>query len=159
MVKLSCLALASWMLGIVPPALADDASRLAGVWQVNTVELEYQASAVKEYPRGKSPTGFLIFTPDGRVTALLTNEGRKAPATDQDRSDLFNTMVAYSGKYRIEGDKWIAKVDVAWNPALLGTEQARTFRFVGERLQEITPWVPRGDRGMARSTLTWERAK
>jgi hypothetical protein len=104
-------------------------------------------------------TGYLIFTPDGRVTALLTNEARKAPATDQDRVDLFNTMVAYTGKYRIEGDKWIAKVDVAWNPALLGTEQTRTFRFQGDRLQETNPWSALPEKGMARAVLTWERAK
>ena len=35
-------------------------------------------------------------------------------------------MVAYTGTYRVEGNKWITKVDVAANPALLGTEQARS---------------------------------
>ena len=88
-----------------------------------------------------------------------SNEGRKAPTTDQDRADLFNTMVTYTGKYHIDGDKWIAKVDVAWNPALLRTEQTRTFRFQGDRLQEINPWAALPEKGMARAVLTWERAK
>ena len=25
--------------------------------------------------------------------------------------------------YRLEGDKWITKVDVAWSPEFVGTEQ------------------------------------
>jgi hypothetical protein len=159
MIKISWLVMALTLLVAAKPVVADDRDKLLGVWQVVSVEREFQASAEKEYPRGKNPTGVLIFTADGRVTALLTNEARKPPTTDQDRADLFNTMVAYTGKYRIEGDKWIAKVDVAWNPAFLGTEQARTFRFQGDRLQEITPWSALPEKGVARAVLTWERAK
>ena len=47
---------------------------------------------------------------------VLTSESRKPPQTVQDRADLLNGMAAYTGIYRIEGDKWITKVDVAWNP-------------------------------------------
>jgi hypothetical protein len=47
---------------------------------------------------------------------VLTGEGRKPPQNVQDRADLLNSMVAYTGMYRLEGDKWITKVDVAWNP-------------------------------------------
>jgi hypothetical protein len=93
------------------------------------------------------------------MMVVLTNEGRKAPKTDQDRADLFNSMVAYTGMYRIEDDKWITKVDVSGNPALVGTEQARFFRVNGDRLQEITQWTPRPEKGMGRTVITWERAK
>ena len=47
---------------------------------------------------------------------VLTGEGRKAAKTIQDRAELLNSLVAYTGMYRVEGDKWITKVDVAWNP-------------------------------------------
>lgn len=153
------IAVTAALLAAATPGMANDPAKLIGVWQVVSYEMEYQATGAKEYTRGRNPTGYLIFTPDERVTAVLTDEGRKAPATDQDRAGLFNTMVAYTGKYRIDGDKWIAKVDVAWNPALLGTEQVRTFRFDQDNLQEITPWSPRGDKGMGRAVITWARAK
>ena len=93
---------------------------------------------------------------------MPTGEGRKAPNTDQDRADLLKSMVAYTGMYRIEGDKWITKVDVSGNPAWVGTEQARFFRFDGNRLQESTPfvkWAARPEKGMVRFVLTWEQAK
>ena len=71
-------------------------------------------------------------------------------------------MVAYTGIYRVEGDKWITKVDVAANPAWVGTEQTRFFRVDGDRLQEMTPvmqWAARPEKGMVRFILTYEREK
>ena len=68
-------------------------------------------------------------------------------------------LVAYTGGYRVEGDRWITKVDVAANPAWAGTEQARAFRVTGDRLQEISPWMARPDGRMARGVITYERSK
>ena len=93
------------------------------------------------------------------MMVLLTGEGRKAPNTDQDRAELLKSMVAYTGMYRVEGDKWITTVDVSANPAWVGTEQTRSFRVTGDRLQEMTAWAARPDNRMARAILTYERAK
>lgn len=153
------LAIAALFFMTGQPGFADDRGKLLGIWRLAAFEVEYQATSAREYPRGKNPTGFITFTPEGRMTVLLTDEGRKAPKTDQDRSDLFASMVAYTGMYRIEGEKWMAKVDVSANPALVGTEQTRSFRIDGDRLQEITQWTARGEKGMGRAVITWERTK
>ena len=111
---------------------------------------------------GQKPTGYATFTPEGRVFFVLTGEGRKAAKTIQDRAELLGSLVAYTGVYRLEGDKWITKVDVAWNPEWVGTEQARVFKVEGERLQVVTPWrvMPNWpEKGMQRSLVTFERAK
>jgi hypothetical protein len=79
-----------------------------------------------------------------------------------DRADLLKSLVAYTGIYRIEGDKWITNVDVSANPAWVGTEQTRFFRVDGERLQESTAAMQlpaRPEKGMVRFVLMWERAK
>ena len=159
MLELKWLVLLSSFLVALQPSFADERAKVLGVWRLVSFELEFQATGEREHVRGKNPTGFIIFTPEGRMMVVLTNEGRKAPKTDQDRADLFNAMVAYTGLYRIEGDKWITKVDVSGNPALLGTEQARFFRVDGDRLQEMTAWTPRSGKGMGRAVITWERAK
>lgn len=94
--------------------------------------------------------------------AILTGEERKAPKTDQDRADLLKSMFAYTGMYRLEGDKWITKVDVAWNPEWVDTEQVRFFRVDGNCLQVISSWaqeVLRPERGIVRGIITFERAK
>jgi hypothetical protein len=43
--------------------------------------------------------------------AILTGEGRKAPKTYQNRADLLKSMFAYTGMYRVDGDKWLTKVE------------------------------------------------
>ena len=93
------------------------------------------------------------------MAVVITGEGRKAPTTDTDRVELFNSLVAYTGKYRVEGDNWITTVDVSANPAWVGTEQTRSFRVSGDRLQEMTAWFARPDNRIARAVITYERTK
>jgi len=159
MVKFKWLVVLVLFLIAVQPIFADDRALIVGIWRLVSFEQEYQATGEKVHPRGKNPTGYIIFTPEGRMMVMLTDEGRKAAKTDQDRSDLFKSIVAYTGIYRIEGDKWITKVDVSGNPALVGTEQTRSFRVTGDRLQEIAPWRTRPDKKIARAIITYERAK
>jgi hypothetical protein len=146
----------------VQPSFADDRAKLLGIWRLDSFEVESKATGEKEPILGKNPTGYIIFTPEGRFMAILTGEGRKVPKTDQDRADLLKSMYAYTGMYRIEGDKWITKVDVSSNPEWIGTEQERFFRIDGKRLQVLTMWMinpNRPEKGMGRGVLTFERAK
>ncbi len=142
----------------IQTSFADDRAKLLGAWRLVSYEMEVQASGAREDPLGKNPSGYILFTAEGRMMVVLTGEGRKAPNTDQDRADLLKSLVAYTGIYRIEGDKWITKVDVSANPAWVGTEQVRSFRLEGDRLQESTSAMNRPDKGMVRFILTWERA-
>lgn len=96
------------------------------------------------------------------MMTVITAEGRKEPKTDQDRADLLKSMFAYTGMYRLEGDKFITKVDVSWNPAWVGTEQTRFFKLDGNRLHIISAWVQataRPEKGIGRAIITWERVK
>jgi hypothetical protein len=153
------------MMGILNAAqlaFADDSTKIIGIWKLVSFEAEFQATGEREPAMGKNPTGYVIFTPEGRMMAILTAEGRKASKTDQDRADLWKSMFAYTGMYRFEGDKWITKVDVSWNPAWVGTDQVRFFKFDGDRLQVISMWVQstiRPGKGMGRGIITLERAK
>jgi hypothetical protein len=146
----------------VQPSFGADRPQILGVWKLASYNVEIQATGQKEPPMGKNPTGYVIFTPEGRVFFVLTGEGRKAAKTVQERADLLGSLVAYTGTYRLEGDQWITKVEVAWNPEWVGTEQTRFFKVDGERLQVLTPWrvMPNWpEKGMTRSIITFERAK
>lgn len=141
---------------------AQDSGRVVGLWKLVSYEVEVQATGEKGPVMGQNPAGYANFLPEGRVLFILTGEARKAGKSDQERAKLLDTLIAYSGMYRIEGNRWITKVDVAWNPEWVGTEQARTFRIDGDRLQVMTPWrvMPNwADKGMTRSIVTFERAK
>ncbi|MDK2124840.1 lipocalin-like domain-containing protein [Parachitinimonas caeni] len=142
-------------------AWADDKTAIQGIWKLAAYEVEVQSSGEKFPPMGKNPSGYAIFTPQERVSFILTGDGRKAGKTAEEKAALLDTLVAYSGKYRIEGDKWITKVEVAWNPEWVGTEQSRTFKITDNRLQVLTPWrvMPNwADKGMTRSIVTFERS-
>ncbi len=69
-------------------------------------------------------------------------------------------MLAYSGPYRIEGDKFVTSVDVAWHPSWVGTEQVRHIRFVDDTLEITTPQqtMPLYGKRQGRGVLMWRRA-
>ena len=138
---------------------SDASARILGVWKLVSFEAEIQATGQKESVMGQNPTEFAIFT-QTRALFLLTGEARKPAKTVQERADLLNTLVAYTGTYRLEGEEWITNLDVAWNPEWIGTEQKRFFKLEGDRLQVLTTWGVHPnwpDKGMTRRILTFER--
>lgn len=135
-------------------------STLVGTWRLVSFEMEIQGKPDKILLMGKSPVGYLSFMPDGRMAVVITAEGRKPATSDAERAALYNSLVAYAGRYRIEGDKWVTIVEASANPAWVGTEQPRTFRLAGDTLHESTPWFPRAaDQTMARVSNAYERVK
>ena len=155
LVALFCIALA------VGPAAADDRANLIGTWKLTGGEVEFQDTGERRPLYGADRIGYIIFTPEGRMMGMIEGDGRKAPQTDEDRVRLFRTMFAYSGLYRLEGDKWIMAVDIAWNPAWIGTDQVRFYKLEGDRLLVNTPWGPSPTLPgkTTRVFLTWTRVK
>ena len=110
---------------------------------------------------GEHPNGWLILTPAGRWIVVQTAEGRKAPQTDEDRSAAFRSMLAYCGKYRVDGQKIVVDVDIAWDESWCGTEQIRFFNIENNRLHiEAAPqrYANLGDKVM-RAVLIWQRVE
>lgn len=101
------LAAIFFILFCTVPALADETQRLVGVWKLQTYDYEFQDTGERIAPFGTHPNGIGIFTAEGRTMGILTAEGRKVPKTDADRVEAFRSLVAYSGTYRLEEDRWI----------------------------------------------------
>ena len=69
---------------------------------------------------------------------------------------------AYTGHYRVEGDRLTTKVDVAWNEAWRGTDQVRFFQVQGDKLfieSAALASVNYPEMGQVRGILEWERSK
>lgn len=142
-------------------AHAQEIQPLVGVWKLISYDLEFKDGGPSRKLFGEDPPGYLIFTASGRMMAVLEAAGRKPAATDEDRSNLLQSMAAYSGTYRLEGDRWITKVDVAWSPSQRG-DQLRYYRLEGDRLSVTTPWIkdPRlPQQPETRSILIWQKAE
>lgn len=153
-------ALALIILGLTLCAQAagpDD--KLVGTWKLQSWIVEDIASKETKTVFGEQPNGYLILTPQGRMMGLLTAQGRKPPQNEADRDAAYRTMLAYSGRYRVDSGKLITKVDVAWNEAWVGTEQARDYKIEGTKLQVVSPPAPNPGFGgrTTRGIFTFER--
>jgi hypothetical protein len=138
---------------------ADDRERLLGNWKLVSVYAEDVQTKQIYNPYGRHPKGYIAFTSSGRFFALITADGPKPQTVEEEQAAAFRSMAAYTGKIRIEGEKFIIKVDVAWNKAWVDTEQTRFWRFEGNRLNIISAPVPNPN--VAGSSLigylVWER--
>ena len=97
----------------------------------------------KAAPTPNKPShGYIIVTPK-HYTTFYTDGDRKYGASDKEKAALWDSMTAYSGVYRFEGNKIIVSVDTSWNEIYNGTEQARDWQMQGNRLISTSaprPW-------------------
>jgi hypothetical protein len=109
---------------------------LVGVWRI--VAFQFEGDDGKRHNiYDEHPTGFLIITAERRLMALVTAGDRPSNGSAE---DLFNRMTAYSGQYQMQGnDTFVTKVDTAWLPTFLGTEQIRHFKLDGNVLSAFSP--------------------
>jgi Lipocalin-like domain len=140
---------------------ANEKEQIVGVWKLVSVNYEDQETKALTPVLGEHPRGRQIATPDGRWLALVTAEKRPIPKTDEERAQALRTMISYSGRYRVEGNKVTTKVEIAWNEAWVGGEQVRIVRFEGDRLFIESPPMPHPNVGnkVVRIIVVWEREK
>ena len=158
---LICLSL---LLSAPAPAFADDKDlkeKIVGVWTLVSVVYEDQETKARTPVLGEHPKGRQIATADGKWLALVTAEGRAVPKTDAERAQALRTMIAYTGRYRVEDGKVITKVEAAWNEAWVGGEQTRFIRFEGDRLFIESPPMPHPNQNnrVVRVIVIWDREK
>jgi hypothetical protein len=155
------LGLIGILLLLCSVARADVKDQIVGTWKLLSVMYEDQQTKELTPVLGQNPKGSQIATPEGRWLALVTAEGRKVPQTDEERAKALRSMISYSGRYRVEDNKVITKVEIAWNESWVGGEQVRFVRFEGDRLYIESPPMPHPNVGgrVVRVIVTWEREK
>jgi hypothetical protein len=145
------------LLVVARPAFAENADKLFGTWKVLSAVVEDVETKEKTPLYGERPRGYLILLPSGRMMALLVSEGRKEPQTDEERAAAYRFMVAYTGKYTVEGNKWTTRPDVAWNERYM-RDQVRYFRLDRDRLIVETAPAMSPDFGkVVRFIIVWQK--
>ena len=139
-VRILAFLLAILVTGI--PAGAQTPSPIVGTWRVLSFEREVLETKAVSHGFGGHAMGFLTFTPDGRMMSMVVDSTRKPPAqptpTDAEAVDLFRTMLAYVGTYRVQGNEIIIHVEISWNQDPKNTDTRRTFKLDGDRLTTTT---------------------
>jgi hypothetical protein len=142
---------------------AQSKDALVGTWKLVSATMTTEKGEVID-AYGRNPTGFLTYTPDGRMMAIISNGGRKpmsaTPVPVQEKAEAFDTFLAYAGRYTVTGDRVIHHVEAAWLQNLVNTEQIRIIvKLQGNRVTLRTPPLVLGTNGLRLSygEVVWER--
>jgi hypothetical protein len=144
------------------PTGTELAEKIVGTWELVSYKVEDKDTGKLIEAMGPTPRGRVIFTKDGWVAFNLEGSGRQPAKTEAERAELMKTLVAYIGRYRIEGDQWVTSVQTAWAPEWVGTEQRRTIKLDGDYADVVTPWrkMPNWDVGhLSHSVIRFKRAQ
>jgi len=105
-----------------------------------------------------------VITSDGYWIIIITRANRCAAKTPDEKAALLDSMLAYSGKYTIAGDRIRTRVDMSWHEIYTGERQnlTRFFSVEGDKLvirtgQIVSSTVRQGE--IAEAILTWERER
>lgn len=136
---------------------ADD--KLLGTWKLVSTSSTTASGKRNEAPYGASPTGLLTYR-DGRVTALISHDGRKSlpigGGTLEQQAEAFKTFLAYAGRYTLDGDTITHHVEVSSIQNYVGRDLIRNVKFQGDQIKLITP--PTRINGEVQTVeLIWER--
>jgi hypothetical protein len=132
------------------------ADSLIGTWKL--VSLEAENPATKERRTiDRNQHGYLVVTPD-RLTSMVASGGGGGQFSGPGFSGP-RPLLAYTGAYKIEGDRIITRVDLAWTDDWVGRDQTRVFRIEGDKL--YLEFVSQGQKpqNAPRSMLVWERSR
>jgi hypothetical protein len=129
---------------------------LVGTYKL--VSTDNRLDGIPSAPMGKSQHGYMIITPKVFIQFFTADE-RKRGTSPEAKAALLDTLVAWAGPYRVEGDKITISVDTAWTEVWKGTEQTRTFELRGKRLTIVT--APQASATQPGKTFTsrveWEK--
>jgi hypothetical protein len=157
------------LLLLVAPALAQQSgspqskNALVGTWKLVSASYTTDKGQVVKDAYGRNPTGFLTYTAEGRMMAIIASDGRKplsvgdqGTAPVEERAEAFSTIVAYAGRYTVADGKVIHHVEVSVVQNEVNKDKVRTIaKLEGKR---VTLRMP-GSRGGEKFTgeLVWER--
>lgn len=142
-------------------------SRLVGAWTlVSLVEEHHGGEAT--YPFGPSPEGFLIYTPEGIVSAQLMRPGRTAfrsgnwhDGTPEQHQEAGDGYIAYCGSFVVdERNETVTHIpSVALLPNLIHEEQRRSVKLTGDKLTLSVASAADAGGDITTSHLQWQRVR
>jgi len=136
--------------------------KLVGTWKLVSATSATSAGERSETPFGSGPAGFLTYTSDGRVCAMISYGGRKAlsggglVAPLEEQAEAFKTFFAYAGRYTLNGDKVIHHVEISSVQNYVDKDLVRTVRFQEDRIILVAPPTPVNGK-IQTVELTWQR--
>jgi hypothetical protein len=137
--------------------------KLVGTWKLLSALLSTAGGERNDAPFGLGPKGFLTYTQEGRMSAMISYSGRKpisvidlSLASVEEKAEAFTTFLAYSGRYTLMEDTVIHHVEISSLQNWVNTDLVRLIKFQGDRIILVTP--PTSISGKIQTwELVWER--
>lgn len=116
-----------------------DRSDLLGSWRVVSAKGVLVDADGTRTESESSLEGVIIFTPQQRMIAFVLHPGREPAKDDEGKLKLFQSMVAYTGRFSLEPDRYILNID--WSSTALNQneQQIRLFQIDKDTLRIETP--------------------
>jgi len=116
------------VLVIATPILGQQS--LVGTYKLVSLFVEADG---KPFEPMKAPHGYLVITPTHFIY-FITAENRKFGTSVDDKAALLDSLIAYAGSYRVEGDKFLQNIGVSWSEGEKGKTRVTTMELSGNRL-------------------------
>ena len=132
--------------------------QLVGTWKLVSASSATSAGELSQ-PYGPSPVGFLTYTHDGRVTALISYGGRKplsVGAQAEEQAEAFKTFLAYAGSFTLNGDKVTHRIEASSIQNYVDRDLVRSVKFQGNQITLVTPPTPVNGK-LQTIELIWQR--
>jgi Lipocalin-like domain len=114
---------------------------IQGRWKLVMAEDLRPDGTVARYPWGRRPVGSIVVQGGSCYLQIMSTDvpdfqATGTSVTDQMKAALLSNYIAYSGPCTTDdaSGTLVLKVDAAWRPDYVGTEQRRFYRFDGARM-------------------------
>ncbi|MGX7091543.1 lipocalin-like domain-containing protein [Hutsoniella sourekii] len=133
--------------------------KLIGTWRLVSYQTEEDGQIV--YPFGEDATGFIMYNPDGYMSAQLQKQGRPAyesgdihTGSQEEMAAAAHGYLAYSGRFEVDEAKNQVThyMDVSMNPTWQGQSQPRIGQIDGDILSIYNGLKPEDQ-------LKWQRVE
>lgn len=117
--------------------------KVIGIWSLVSFQTQGKDGNII-YPLGKDATGYIMYHPEGYMSANLIRQGRKAYAsgdmfegTKEEMAEAAFGCLAYAGKFEVneEMSTLIHHIEISMNPTWLGQKQPRVATVEGDLLK------------------------
>jgi hypothetical protein len=142
--------------------------QLIGAWKLVSYEERPVDGSPSFYPMTEEPMGIIMYTPDGYMSAQLSNPNRKPFAsgdwfkgTADEYEQEATTYIAYTGEFDVneEARTLTHSMYVSLFPNWIGQTQPRVVRIDGDDLYLSTASPIHSGGKEVNSHLRWRRAK
>lgn len=139
---------------------------LHGTWELVSFVVTSSDGRAPRHPFGRNGRGRIVYAPDGHMSAMLVAEppGCAQSSTLEtahhlaaaEKADAYDRTLAYSGRWRLDGEHIHHHVDLALVAGVMGKVQTRKARLDGAILE--LSYTRTSQRGVDHTfTLRWCR--